>query len=62
MIDALRALAGPNPVTYRDSQIVIQEALISPKPVTRIPTILGGGRSRRVIRRIAEAAEAAEAG
>jgi probable F420-dependent oxidoreductase len=54
MIDALHALAGLDPVTYRDSQIVIQEALVSPKPVTRIPVLIGGGRSRRVIRRIAE--------
>jgi probable F420-dependent oxidoreductase len=54
VIDALRALAGPDPVTYRDSQIVIQDALVNPKPVTRIPVLLGGGHSPRAIRRIAE--------
>jgi probable F420-dependent oxidoreductase len=52
-IDALRALAGPNPVTYRDSRIVIDEALVTPKPATPIPILLGGGQSPRAIRRIA---------
>lgn len=54
MIGALAALGGPNPVTYRDSQIVISEALVNPKPVTRIPVLLGGGTTPRAIRRIAE--------
>ena len=54
MVDALHALTGPDPVTYRDSEIVVQNALVSPKPVTRIPVLLGGGSSPRVIRRIAE--------
>jgi probable F420-dependent oxidoreductase len=54
MIDALNVLGGPNPVTYRDSQVVISEALVTPKPVTRIPVLLGGGASPRAIRRIAE--------
>jgi probable F420-dependent oxidoreductase len=54
MIDALHALTGPNPVTYRDSEIVIQNAVVGPKPVTKIPVLLGGGSSKRVIRRIAE--------
>lgn len=53
MIDALRALGGPDPVTYRDSEIVLSEALVSPKPASRIPILLGGGTSPRAIRRIA---------
>jgi len=54
VIDAVRALTGPNPVTYHDSEIVIREALVNPKPVMRIPVLLGGGFSGRAIRRIAE--------
>ena len=54
VIDGLRALLGPNPVTYRDSQIVVDHALVSPKPVARVPILLGGGLSKRAFRRIAE--------
>jgi probable F420-dependent oxidoreductase len=54
MIDALHALTGPDPVTYRDSEIVIHAAMVAPKPVTRIPVLLGGSASKRAIRRIAE--------
>jgi probable F420-dependent oxidoreductase len=53
VIDALRALTAPDPVTYRDTQIVIREAIVSPKPVTSIPVLLGGGFTPRAIRRIA---------
>jgi probable F420-dependent oxidoreductase len=53
-IDGLRALLGPNPVTYRDSRIVVDNALISPKPVAELPILIGGGLSRRALRRIAE--------
>jgi alkanesulfonate monooxygenase SsuD/methylene tetrahydromethanopterin reductase-like flavin-dependent oxidoreductase (luciferase family) len=52
-IDGLRALLGPDPVTYRDSRIAIEDALVSPKPVTQIPILLGGGSSERAFRRIA---------
>jgi probable F420-dependent oxidoreductase len=57
VIDALRALAAPDLVTYLDSQITIREAIVSPKPVTRIPVLLGGGFTKRAIRRIAEKAD-----
>lgn len=53
LLDGLRALMGPNPVTYRDSQITIENALVTPKPATEIPIVLGGGTSERVLRRIA---------
>jgi probable F420-dependent oxidoreductase len=54
MIDGLRALGGPDPVTYADRQIVIREALVNPKPLRQIPILLGGGFSPRALRRIAE--------
>jgi probable F420-dependent oxidoreductase len=54
VIDGLRALLGPNPVTYHDSQIVIENALVNPKPVARLPILIGGGLSERAFRRIAE--------
>ncbi|HTU74372.1 MAG TPA: LLM class F420-dependent oxidoreductase [Trebonia sp.] len=53
-IDGLRALLGPDPVTYRDSRITVDNALVSPKPVAEIPIIIGGGYSERALRRIAE--------
>lgn len=54
MIDALRALLGPNPVSYGDSQIIVDNALVSPKPVAEIPILIGGGLSKRALHRIAE--------
>jgi probable F420-dependent oxidoreductase len=54
MIDALRALFGPNPVSYRDSRITVDNALVSPKPVAELPILIGGGWSKRALRRIAE--------
>jgi probable F420-dependent oxidoreductase len=56
-IDGLRALLGPDPVTYRDSHIAVEEALVNPKPVTQIPILLGGGSSERAFRRIARKAD-----
>jgi probable F420-dependent oxidoreductase len=53
-IDAVRALTGPDPVTYHDSQIAVEDALVSPKPLTDMPILLGSGVSQRTIRRIAE--------
>lgn len=53
-IDALRALLGPNPVTYQDSEIIVNNALVSPKPTGDLPILLGGGLSQRALRRIAE--------
>lgn len=56
-IDACRALWGPDPVSYRDSRIVIDEARVSPKPAAPIPVLLGGGYTSRALRRIAEKAD-----
>lgn len=54
VIDALRALLGPNPVTYRDSSVVVDNALVSPKPAAELPILIGGGLTKRALRRIAE--------
>jgi probable F420-dependent oxidoreductase len=54
VIDALRTLLGPNPVTYRDSQIIVDNAFVNPKPVRELPILIGGGLSPRAFRRIAE--------
>jgi probable F420-dependent oxidoreductase len=54
LIAALRALHGPNPVTYHDSQIIVDHALVNPKPVKKLPILLGGGLSPQAFRRIAE--------
>jgi probable F420-dependent oxidoreductase len=53
-IDGLRALLGPNPVTYADSRMTVRNALVTPKPVSEIPILLGGGATNRALRRIAE--------
>lgn len=54
VIDALRALLGPNPVTYHDTEIIVDNAFVNPKPVAGLPILLGGGLSPRAFRRIAE--------
>lgn len=50
--EALRTLWGPNPVTYRDSAISIDHALVNPKPAGPIPLVFGGS-SPAAFRRIA---------
>ena len=52
-IDGLRAMFGPDPVTHRDSRISIDSSLVSPKPASEIPILLGGGATERAFRRIA---------
>jgi len=56
-IDGLTALWGPDPVTYRDSRMRIDNALVSPKPVGRIPILLGGGYTAKAADRIARKAD-----
>lgn len=56
-IDACRALWGPNPVSYRDSRMVVDNALVSPKPVGTIPVLVGGGFSDAALDRIARKAD-----
>jgi probable F420-dependent oxidoreductase len=52
-VDGLRALLGPNPVTYSDSRMAVDNALVNPKPVGRLPILLGGGDTATAQRRIA---------
>ncbi|MFC0542546.1 TIGR03619 family F420-dependent LLM class oxidoreductase [Kutzneria chonburiensis] len=56
-IDACRALWGPNPVSYRDSRMVVDNVLVSPKPVGEIPVLVGGGHSDAALSRIARKAD-----
>jgi probable F420-dependent oxidoreductase len=56
-VDALQALWGPDPVTYRDSRMSVDNALITPKPVAKIPVFLGGGHSKVALERIARRAD-----
>lgn len=57
MIDACRALWGPDPVTYRDTRMTVSDALVSPKPAGRVPILLGGGTTRTALDRIARKAD-----
>jgi probable F420-dependent oxidoreductase len=56
-VDGLRALWGPNPVTYRDSRMVVENALVTPKPAAPIPLYLAGGGSQATLERIARKAD-----
>lgn len=56
-IDACRALWGPDPVSYRDSRMVVANALVTPKPVATIPILLGGGNTEAALDRIARRAD-----
>ncbi|HEY0494885.1 MAG TPA: LLM class F420-dependent oxidoreductase [Kutzneria sp.] len=56
-IDACRALWGPDPVSYRDSRMVVDNALVSPKPVGRVPILVGGGHADAALDRIARKAD-----
>lgn len=64
MLDVFNAVWGPDPVTVRGARTVIEQASVLPKPVSKIPVLLGGGGSnlgRRTsstaLRRIAEHAD-----
>lgn len=56
-IDACRALWGPNPVSYRDSRMVVDNALVAPKPVGKVPVLVGGGYADAALDRIARKAD-----
>jgi probable F420-dependent oxidoreductase len=56
-IDACRTLWGPNPVSYRDTRAVVDNALVSPKPVDGIPILVGGGAAPAALDRIARKAD-----
>jgi alkanesulfonate monooxygenase SsuD/methylene tetrahydromethanopterin reductase-like flavin-dependent oxidoreductase (luciferase family) len=55
---------GPDPVTFRSARVVIDDAYVLPKPVSKIPVMLGGGGSNlgrstspRAVQRIAQRAD-----
>jgi probable F420-dependent oxidoreductase len=52
LVDALRALWSPNPVTYADSRMSVTNALTDPKPYRPIP-IAFGGSGERALKRVA---------
>ncbi|MEV4812984.1 TIGR03619 family F420-dependent LLM class oxidoreductase [Micromonospora avicenniae] len=44
-LDVFDAVWGPDPVTVRGPRVAIDSASVLPKPVSRIPVMLGGGGS-----------------
>ena len=44
-LDVFDAVWGPDPVTFRGPRVVIENASVLPKPVSKIPVMLGGGGS-----------------
>lgn len=57
--DVFDAVRGPDPVTFRGSRVVINSASILPKPVSKIPVMLGGGSlgtGTKAVERVAERA------
>ena len=55
-LDVFDAVWGPDPVTFRSPRVVIDNASVLPKPVSRIPVMLGGGGSK-ALQRIAKRAD-----
>ena len=47
-LDVFDAVWGPDPVTFRGPRVVIDNASVLPKPVSKIPVMLGGGGSNLV--------------
>jgi probable F420-dependent oxidoreductase len=63
-LDVFDAVWGPDPVTFRSARVVIDDAYVLPKPVSKIPVMLGGGgsnlgrsTSHRAVQRIAQRAD-----
>jgi probable F420-dependent oxidoreductase len=44
-LDVFDAVWGPDPVTYRGPRTLIDNAYVLPKPVSKIPVMVGGGGS-----------------
>lgn len=42
-LDVFDAVWGPDPVTFRGPRVVIDNASVLPKPMAKIPVLLGGG-------------------
>jgi len=56
-LDVFDAVWGPDPVTFRSPRVVIDNASVLPKPVSKIPVMLGGGASAKAVERIAKRAD-----
>ena len=56
-LDVFEAVWGPDPVSYRGSRTVIEDAYVLPKPVSWIPVMIGGGSGRKALERIASRAD-----
>ncbi|WP_204056374.1 TIGR03619 family F420-dependent LLM class oxidoreductase [Microbispora corallina] len=56
-LDVFDAVWGPDPVSYRGPRVVIDNASVLPKPVSRIPVLLGGGGGAKALQRIAKRAD-----
>lgn len=63
-LDVFDAVWGPDPVNFRSSRVIIDNAAVLPKPVSRIPVLLGGGGSNlgrstssKAVQRIAKRAD-----
>ncbi|MEZ0384342.1 LLM class flavin-dependent oxidoreductase [Mycobacterium sp. pW045] len=63
-LDVFAAVWGPDPVTVRGPRVAVDRAAVLPKPVSRIPVLLGGGGSNlgrrtssKALQRIAERAD-----
>ena len=56
-LDVFDAVWGPDPVSYRGPRVVIDNASVLPKPVSKIPVMLGGGGSAKALERIAKRAD-----
>jgi probable F420-dependent oxidoreductase len=55
-LDVFQAVWGPDPVSYEGDTVVLDKAIVLPKPVSRIPVLIGGG-STRALDRIARRAD-----
>jgi probable F420-dependent oxidoreductase len=55
-LDVFDAVWGPDPVTFRSPRVVIDNASVLPKPVAKLPVMLGGGGSK-TLQRIAKRAD-----
>ncbi|SRX96140.1 monooxygenase [Rhodococcus jostii RHA1] [Mycobacterium shimoidei] len=63
-LDVFDAVWGPDPVTFRSPRVIIDNAAVLPKPVSKIPVMLGGGGSNlgrstssKALQRIAKRAD-----
>jgi probable F420-dependent oxidoreductase len=63
-LDVFDAVWGPDPVTFRGPRVVVDNAFVLPKPVSKIPVLLAGGggnlgrsTSSKTVQRIAARAD-----